>query len=425
MVGVGSVEGVMDVVYGGVAGIDVHKRQVTVAVRTPAERAGQRRGQVRRYRTFYSALQEMTAWLVAEQVTHVAMESTGVYWRPVFHALTEADGLEILLCNAQHVKNVPGRKTDVNDAVWLAQLCEVGLLRGSFIPPAPIAAVRELARYRRNLVEERSRENQRLRKALEDGGIKLDSVASDALGVSGRSMIEALIEGQRDPAVLADLARGTLRRKIPDLTVALAGRFGAHHATLCRLHLDHIDHLDQMLARLDAQIEQVLTPFAAHKQRLMSIPGVGERVAQVIIGEIGVDMSRFPTSAHLASWAGLCPGNHESAGKHRAGTTRHGNPYLCTALVEAAWATAHTRTRLGARMRRLQHRFGRTAGPKATIAVAHTILTIVWHLLSNGGTYHDLGPDYYTRREDPQSTADRLKRKIENLGYTVQLSPAT
>lgn len=414
----------MQIVYERVAGIDVHKKQITVAVRTPGEQPGKRGQQVRRYRTFYSALREMTAWLVEQQVTHVAMESTGIYWRPVFHALTEADTLQILLCNAHHVKNVPGRKTDVGDAVWLAELCEAGLPRGSFIPPPPIAAIRELTRYRRTLVEERTREGQRLRKVLEDGGIKLDSVASDALGVSGRAMIEALIGGQRDPATLADLAQRTLRRKIPDLTMALAGRFNEHHAVLSRLHLDHIDHINTMITRLDARIEELTVPFVDHKRQLMSIPGIGERAAQAIIGEIGVDMTRFPTAAHLASWAGLCPGNHESAGKRKTGKTRHGNAALCTVLVEAAWATAHTKTRLGARLRRLQRRMGKTAGPKAAVAVAHTILTIIWHLLTQGGTYHDLGADYYIHREDPEALADRLKHKIEALGYTVALSPA-
>jgi transposase len=414
----------MEIVYERVAGIDVHKRQITVAIRTPGQRPGKRRQQVRRYRTFFSALREMTAWLVSEQVTHIAMESTGIYWRPVFHALSEADGLQILLCNAQHVKNVPGRKTDVGDAVWLAELCEVGLLRGSFIPPPEIAAIRELCRYRHKLVEDRTREGQRLRKVLEDGGIKLDSVASDALGVSGRAMIEALIAGQRDPAVLANLAKSTLRRKIPDLTMALAGRFGEHHAVLCRLHLDHVDHINMMIARLDNRAEQLTAPFADKQRLLMSIPGIGQRAAQTIIGEIGVDMSRFPTPAHLASWAGLCPGNHESAGKHRTGKTRHGNANLCTALVEAAWATAHTTTRLGARLRRLHRRMGKKAGPKAAVAVAHTLLVIVWHLLTHDSTYQDLGADYYTRPEDPEALATKLKHRIEELGYTVELNPA-
>jgi transposase len=411
----------VDVVYQRVAAIDVHKRQITVAVRSPGERAGQRRQQVRKYATFYSALREMTGWLLAEQVTHVAMEATGVYWRPVFHALAEPDGLEILLCNAYHVKNVPGRKTDASDAVWLEQLCEVGLLRGSFIPPADIAAIRELVRYRKKLITERGRENQRLRKVLEDGGIKLDSVASDAIGVSGRAMIEALIAGQRDPAVLADLAKGVLRKKIPDLTLALAGRFAAHHGLLCALHLRHIDHLNDMICTLDTQIEEQVSPYAAQRDRLTTIPGVGRRAAETIIAEIGVDMTRFPSPAHLASWAGLCPGNHESAGKRRSGATRHGNPHLATVLVEAAWATSHTR--IGARYRRLHRRFGKAGGKKAAVATAHTLLVIVWHLLAHSTTYTDLGADYYTQRDDPEIRKHRLLRQLRDLGYDAELTP--
>ncbi|MBQ0903594.1 IS110 family transposase [Micromonospora sp. U21] len=341
-----------------------------MAVRIPGEQAGQRRQQVRKYPTFYSALREMTGWLIAEQVTHVAMEATGVYWRPVFHALAEADGLELLLCNAHHVKNVPGRKTDASDAVWLAELCEVGLLRGSFIPPADIAAIRELTRYRKKLIEERTRETQRLHKVLEDGGIKLDSVASDATGVSGRAMIEALIAGERDPAVLADLARGVLRKKIPDLTLALAGRFADHHGLLCRLHLTHIDHLNDMISKLNARIDEAITPFAAQRDRLKTIPGVGDLAAQTIISEIGVDMTRFPTPAHLASWAGLCPGNHESAGKRRKGTTRHGNPHLATVpprtLPPALSLPARARHRLR-RPRATPERMGANTPPARTI----------------------------------------------------------
>lgn len=413
----------MEIVYERVAAIDVHKKQITVAVRTPGSGPGQRRQQVRKYATFYAALREMTAWLVAEQVTHVAMEATGVYWRPVFHALAEAEGLEILLCNAHHVKNVPGRKTDANDAVWLAELLEVGLLRGSFIPPAQIAAIRELTRYRKKLIEERTRETQRLHKVLEDGGIKLDSVASDALGVSGRAMIEALIAGERDPGILADLAKGVLRKKIPDLTMALAGRFGDHHALLARLHLDHIDHLNDMVGKLDTQIGVVIGPFAAQHQRLTSIPGIGDRAAQTIISEIGVDMTRFPTAEHLASWAGLCPGNHESAGKRKKGTTRHGNPHLCGVLVEAAWAASRTSTRLGARFRRLHRRFGKAGGKKAAVAIAHTILVIVWHVVHDGVDYADLGADYYTRRDDPDARKNRLLRQLRELGYDAELTP--
>lgn len=419
----------MEIMFSRVAGIDVHKRQVTVAVRVPGDAddsgGGEPRAQkVRRFATFYGALLEMAEWLRAEQVTHVAMEATGVYWRPVFHALAEVDGFEILLCNAHHVKNVPGRKTDATDAVWLAQLCEVGLLRGSFIPPAEIAAVRELTRYRRKLTEERTRETQRLHKVLEDGGIKLDSVASDSLGVSGRAMITALISGERDPVVLADLARGLMRKKIPDLTRALAGRFADHHALLAGLHLAHIDDLNLMIGRLESSIDAAVAPFAVQRDLLMTIPGIGARAAQTIIAEIGVDMSRFPTADHLASWAGLCPGNNESAGKRKKTTTRNGNAQLCSVLVESAWAVSRTQTRLGARFRRLHRRFGKAGGKKAAVAVAHTILVIVWHVLHDEIAYTDLGADFYTERNDPDVQKARLVRQLKELGYDVEISPA-
>lgn len=415
----------MDLVFSRVAGIDVHKKQVTVAVRVPQDDQGRRLQQVRVFRTYFQRLLDMTQWLVSEGVTHVVMEATGVYWKPVFHALMQAEELEVLLVNAQHVKNVPGRKTDVKDAEWLAQLCEAGLLRGSFIPPAQIAAIRELTRYRKKLIGERTREIQRTSKVLEDGGIKIDSVASKALGVSARAMIEAMIAGERDPAVLADLARGPLRRKIPDLTLALAGRFGAHHAVMARLHLDHYDHLSDMIKRLDTEIDQAIDPFAEQVRLLMTISGIGPRIAQVIISEIGVDMSRFRTSAHLASWAGLCPGNHESAGKRKTGKTRKGNPHLCTALVEAAWAASRTRTHLGAQFQRFRRRFGKNGGgPRAAIAVAHTMIEIIWHVLADDTEYLDLGHDYYTRRQDPDRRKRQALRQLQDLGYEVELTPA-
>jgi transposase len=248
-------------------------------------------------------------------------------------------------------------------------------------------------------------------------------VAADAIGVSGRAMIEALIAGERDPAVLADLAKGVLRKKIPDLTLALAGRFAAHHGLLCALHLRHIDHLNDMIGTLDTQIDEQISPYAAQRDRLTTIPGIGQRAAQTIIAEIGVDMSRFPSPDHLASWAGLCPGNHESAGKRRSGATRNGNPHLATVLVEAAWATSHTRTRLGARYRRLHRRFGKAGGKKAAVAIARTLLVIVWHLLAHDTTYTDLGDDYYTQRDDPERRKNRLLRELRELGYDAELTP--
>jgi transposase len=373
----------VEIIYERVAAIDIGKKIIAVAVRTPGERGGQRRQQVRKFDTYYQTLAKMVAWLVSEGVTHVSMEATGIYWRPVFHALCEAQrSLEVLLVNAAHVKNVPGRKSDALDAVWLATLTECGLLRGSFIPPAEIAAIRELTRYRKKLIEQRTSELQRLGKVLEDGGIKIDSVASTLTTLSARDMIEALISGERDPAVLANLARGRMRSKIPDLTLACAGRFGAQHALMCILHLEHIDHLSDMIARLDTRIDEASLPFAPQTTCLATIPGISERGAQVIISEIGVDMTRFPTAAHLASWAGLCPGNNESAGKHRSGKTRKGNKELCAVLVESAWSAGRTSTYVGAQFRRFHRRFGKTGGQKAAIATAHTLIVVIWHVLA-------------------------------------------
>src|SRR5215218_6709299 len=316
------------------------------------------------------------------------MEATGVYWRPVFHALCEAErALEVLLVNARHVKNVPGRKSDALDAVWLAELTECGLLRGSFIPPREIAAIRELTRYRKKLIEQRTSELQRLAKVLEDGGIKIDSVASALTTLSARDMIEALINGERDPGVLAELARGKMRRKIPDLRLACAGRFGAQHALMCTLHLEHIDHLADMIARLDTRIDEASLPFVRQTTSLATIPGISERAAQVIISEIGIDMARFPTAAHLASWAGLCPGNNESAGKHRSGKTRPGDRWLRTALTEAALAAIKKRDSYpAAQYRRIARRRGHK---KALIAVAHSLLIIAYHVIARQAPYDE------------------------------------
>jgi transposase len=357
-------------------------------------------------------------------VTPVAMEATGVYWKPVWHVL-EASGFELLLVNPAHFRNLPGRKTDVADSEWLAQLLECGLLRGSFIPPADIARLRDLTRYRTKIVQERVRETQRIQKLLEDAGIKLDSVASDVLGVSCRRMLEALIAGERDPAVLADMALTRMRPKIAVLQEALVGRFGDHHALLLRMHLDHVDHLAATEARLDAEVDQLMAPFAEAATRLVSIPGVGQRVAEVIVAEIGIDMSRFPTAKHLASWVGLCPGHHESAGKRRSGKTRKGNPALRSALCEAAWAAAHgTDTYLAAQFRRFKRRFGAKSETKAIFAVAHTTIVIVWHLLATGTTYNELGPDYFDTRLDTDARRRHLVRQLQALGHKVTLEPA-
>jgi transposase len=309
--------------------------------------------------------------------------------------------------------------------VWLAKLTECGLLRGSFIPPSQIAAIRELTRYRKKLIEQRTSELQRLGKVLEDGGIKIDSVASALTTLSARDMIEALISGERDPAVLADLARGVMRKKIPDLTMACAGRFGDQHALMCTLHLEHIDHLEDMIARLDTRIDEAGLPFARQIELLTTIPGIGERAAQVIISEIGVEMARFPTAAHLASWAGLCPGNNESAGKHHSGKTRKGSKELCAVLAECAWSAGRTSTYLGAQFRRFHRRFGKKGGKKAAIATAHTLIVIIWHVLAEKTAYRDLGSDYFTHRIDnPDTRKRRLIRELEALGHKVIIEPA-
>jgi transposase len=352
-------------------------------------------------------------------VTHVAMESTGVYWKPVYYTLE--DGFpEVLLVNATHVAKVPGRKTDVSDSVWIAQLLECGLLRGSFVPPPVIRELRDLTRYRKTLIQDRTREANRLHKVLEDAGLKLATVATDVLGASGRAMLTALVEGTTDPGLLADLARGRLRAKLPALRQALTGRFRGHHAFLLTQLLAHLDYLDEAIATLSHAIEEHLAPFAEAAVRLQTIPGVKQRTLEAIIAEIGVDMRRFPTAGHLASWAGLCPGNNESGGKRRRGRVRKGNRWLKAALVEASLAAIRTKgSYLGAVYRRICRHTGHNV---AIVAVAHAILEIAWHLLAQGTTYRELGADYLHRRNTEQ-TARRHIRLLETLGYRVTLEP--
>jgi transposase len=421
----------LEIVYTHVGGIDVHKKQVTVTARTPDPKHAARWETTRTFRTFYGDLLAMASWLVVERgVRHVAMESTGPYWWPVYSALREVGGpgLTIEVVNAAHVKAVPGRKTDVKDSQWLAQLMEVGLLRGSFLPPEQVRQLRDFTRYQTKLTEERSREKQRLLKVLEAAGIKLDNVASDTFGVSGRLMLNALVAGERDPVVLAGLARGVLRNKTEDLRLALTGRFTAHHGQMVALHLTRIDHLDQMLTQIQHQIGSLSTqlpptglaaPFTAQIELLMTIPGIGERTAAVVISEIGIDMTRFPTAKHLAAWAGLAPGNNESAGKRRKGRHRKGNTHVQSILIEAALAASRTRTRIGARFHRLHRRFGGKQNPgaakKAAFAVAHTLIKVIWNLLATGASYTDLGHDFYTHRVDPQTQTRRLLAQLQAL----------
>ena len=409
----------MEVLVDRVAGLDVHKKTVTACVRVPGE--GRERVEHKQtFPTFRADLESMRDWLAGHHVSVVVMEATGVFWKPVWMVLEDAAGFELKLVNARHVKQVPGRKTDVGDAAWLARLAEVGLLRGSFVPPREIRELRDLTRYKKRLIQDRTREGQRVEKVLEDTGIKMQAVASKTLGMSGRAMLDALITGERDPEVLADLAKGRLRERIDDLVRALHGEIGAHHIEMLRLHLDHIDYLTEAIARLDGRIEEAVAPFAQARDRLVTIPGIGPQVAETILAECGPDMSVFPTAAHLASWAGLCPGNDESGGKHRSGKTRPGNIWLLDALTQAAWSAARTDTFLAARFRRLSRRLGKK---KAIVAVAHTMIVAVWHVLANDRNYHDLGSDWYDAW-DPKARTQSLIRQLEALGHHVVLQPA-
>ena len=401
------------------AGVDVHKKTVAVCVRVPGAN-GDRAQHVRTFGTTTAELLTLRDWLAAHGVTHVAMESTGVYWRPVFYVLE--DGFTCILANAAQIAQVPGRKTDVKDCAWIAQLLEHGLIRASFVPPVPIRELRDLTRYRKVLIEERTRHANRLHKVLEDAGIKLASVATRLLGASGRAMLDALVSGTTDPALLADLARGKLRRKLPALRQALAGRFRAHHAFLVSPLLAHLDYLDEAIATVGGQLDVIMAPFADELARLDTIPGVNQRTAEVLIAELGVDMTAFPTAQHVASWAGLCPGQNESAGKHHSGKTRRGNRWLRAALIEAALAASRRSTTgaFAARYRRIMRHRGHK---KAVVAVAHAMLVTVYHLLARRTTFRDPGADYYDRRH-----AERVRRRaiqtLERQGYRVMLEPA-
>ncbi|MEV6679649.1 IS110 family transposase [Streptomyces erythrochromogenes] len=409
----------MDILHERCAGMDISKKDAKVCVRTPSTR---RRGTFTTETTTWGAttkaVLELREHLLAANVSLVVMEATSDYWKPFYYLLSE--GLKVILVNARQAKNLPGRKTDVSDAAWLAQLGAHGLLRASFVPPEPVRELRDLTRARTAATRQRGQVVQRLEKLLEDTGIKLSAVAADIMGVSGRAMLEALIAGEHDPQLLAELAKRKLRNKIPELTEALTGRFREHHAFLTRLHLDHYDQLTVMIEELTGRIDRVMAPFRPALELLHTIPGVKRAVAEVIIAETGGDMTRFPSAKHLASWAGVCPGHHQSAGRTKNTKVRPGNPHLKGALGLAALGAARTKdSYLAARHKRLTARRG---AMKALVAIEHSIITAIWHMLTDNKPYHELGGAYFTQR-DPERATRRAITQLNQLGYTVTLNP--
>ncbi|MBY8883191.1 IS110 family transposase, partial [Actinacidiphila acidipaludis] len=404
----------MDVLHERCAGLDISKRDAKACVRTPStKRRGSFTTETTTWGSTTNAVLALRDHLLAAEVTLVVIEATSDYWKPFYYLL--ADELNVILVNARQVKNLPGRKTDVSDAAWLAQLGAHGLVRPSFVPPQQVRELRDLTRARTQMTRERGQIVQRLEKLLEDTGIKLAAVASDIMGVSGRAMLEALIAGERDPHILAELAKRKLRNKIPELTEALTGRFRAHHAFLTRLHLDHYDQLTAAIGQLDERIEEAMAPFRPALDLLDTIPGINRAVAEVIIAETGGDMTRFASANHLASWAGVCPGHHESAGRTKNTKVRPGNPYLKGALGLAAFGAARTKdTYLQARYKRLTARRGPM---KALVAVEHSIITAIWHMLTDNVPYHELGGTYFVRR-DPERATRRAVTALNQLGYT-------
>ena len=407
----------MEVMHARCAGLDVHKKSVVAAIRI-AE-GGKISEQLGEFSTTTKGLLELSDFLTSFGVTHVAMEATGVYWRPVWHVL---DGeFELILANAAHVKNVPGRKTDVKDAAWLASLLAHGLIRGSFVPPEPVEELRQLTRTRKQFVREMSQHSLRLQKALEDMNIKLGDVVSDILGKTGRAILRKLAQGVTNPETLADEAQGTLKDKKPQLIEALRGRVTKHHRFILKLHLDTLDMLEHQLQAIDERLGGALEPFRSAVAQLTTIPGVGELTAKVLVAEVGIDMTRFPTAGHLVSWAGLCPRSDESAGKRRSTRTRKASQWLKSSLTQAAWGAARSKgTYLQAQYFRIKARRG---SKKAALAVAASILTIAWHLLMRGTVYEDLGADYFVRRNKDRA-ARKLTKRLELLGYQVQLTEA-
>jgi transposase len=405
----------MELLHSHCAGLDVHKETVVACIRHMAD--GKVSTQVKTFKTTTQELMALSDWLSAEGCTHIGMEATGMYWKPVWHILSDG-GFELVLANAAHVKNVPGRKTDVNDAAWLADLLAHGLIRASFVPDEPTQQMRDLLRTRKQFVRERSSHTQRIQKTLEDGNIKLDSVITDIVGLSGRRMIEALIADETNPEALAALAHGRIRATATELGAALRGRVTAHHRFMLQLHLDHLDAVNAAIARIDKEVDGNVEPFRVAIEMLTTIPGVSSLAAEVIVSEIGIDMSRFKTEGHLISWAGLCPKNDESAGKRRSTRMKKGAPWLKTTLIQCAWAASRTKgSYLQTQYLRIRSRRG---AKKAIGAVAASMLTAAYHMLNDGTLYQDLGANHFDNR-DKGKQALRLVNRLQSLGFAVQI----
>jgi transposase len=407
----------MEVLHQRCAGLDVHKKTVVAAVRLATENKVVT--EVKTFATTTAGLLALSEWLAENGCTHAAMEATGVYWRPIWHVLSDGE-IELILANAAHVKNVPGRKTDIADAAWLAELLAHGLIRASFVPDGQTQEMRTLLRTRKQLVRERTRHIQRIQKTLEDANIKIEAELSDLLGKSGRAMLEAMIAGESDPARLAALAHRGVKASQAQLQEALHGRVTQHHRFLLTLHLGQIDALDGAVASIDGQVEINLEPFRTGVELVSTVPGVNTLSAEAIISETGIDMSRFPSAGHLLSWGGMCPRNDQSAGKRRSTRLRKGDPWLKTTLIQCAWAAKNKK---GSYLQAQYYRLRSRRGPqKAICAVAASILTAVYHILKNGTPYQDLGPEHFTRRSQP-TQAQRHVRRLQQMGYTVQLTP--
>jgi len=407
----------MEVLHAHCAGLDIHKETVVACVRHMS--GGKVKTEVRTFATHTAALLDLSAWLATEQITHIAMEATGVYWKPVWHILSDGE-FDLVLANAAHVKNVPGRKTDVKDAEWLADLQAHGLIRPSFVPDESTQQMRDLLRTRKQLVRERSSHTQRIQKTLEDANIKLDCVVTDILGLSGRRILQALVKGETVPQALATLAHRRIHASTEELEAALRGRVTTHHRFLVKLHLDQIDAIDAAIQSIDKEVDGNIEPFRAAAELLTKIPGISQLAARVVLSEIGLDMSRFETSGHLVSWAGLCPRNDESAGKRRSTRMKKGAPWLKTILVQCAWAAARTK---GSYFQAQYHRLrSRRGSKKAICAVAASLLTTVYHMLKNGTCYQDLGPNHFDQ-QDKERHIKRLVSRLENLGVEVKILP--